>query len=89
MVEVEILGVVLGECRVIKTGGNHMEFNFFNPNEEMYKIFPDFPKEFSEKNTLVFNFISGRIYFNHDTFMWDTIYEKYFYLDNFKGEENA
>lgn len=91
MEEVKILGVVVGKCDFISITENKF-FCFFGfiPNEEIYKIFPDFPKEiynvYNAINQLTFNFIEGEIYLNNSAMK--TIYDKKIHLTNFKETNN-
>jgi len=88
MKEVKILGVVVGYCNEIEIIEDDEDINFYNfvPNERLYEIFPDFPKKFNGKNTLIFDFVEGKIYLVQLTKLnWERIYEIKIDLNNFKG----
>lgn len=89
MKEVKILGVVIGDCydfNIIENNSRIL-YSHFGKSENIYKIFPDFPKSFSVINNLIFDFISGEVILSVLYDSWQIIYKKQIDLNNFKGEK--
>lgn len=93
--QVNILGNTLGKCYNTYIKGDEDEvyitYQNFKPNKNIYKIFPDFPKEISDISYLKFDITKNQItLWTHNTKKsWEKTYIKTIKLTTFKGDNNA